>query len=150
MNDKEAAYILFKEGVPQGEIAKVLNRSEVTISRWKKKGEWDKKAADELMMMETISDGILDLVRYQLKQLKLLKEKYLEEGGIRLIAKGDIDGIRDLYNMVKGKETDFTTLVRIVRQINDFMKNNNPDLARQVAPVLNAFLNEKRGGNHES
>ena len=102
------------------------------------------------MMMETISDGILDLVRYQLKQLKSLKEKYLEEGGIRLIAKGDIDGIRDLYNMVKGKETDFTTLVRIVRQINDFMKNNNPDLARQVAPVLNAFLNEKRGGSHES
>ena len=43
MNDKEAAYILFKEGVPQQEIARILQRSEQTITRWKKDGAWDQK-----------------------------------------------------------------------------------------------------------
>lgn len=146
MDDKNAAYILYKEGLTQGEIAKLLDRSEVTISRWKKSGKWDKKATEELMAMETIQDSITDLVKYQLNTLQRIRDKYKDEGEPRLICKGDIDGVRDLYNMIKAKETDWTTLVRIVRQINDYLKNNSPDVARTVAPWLNQFLNEKRGG----
>lgn len=146
MDDKNAAYILYKEGLSQGDIARLLGRSEVTISRWKKKENWDKKATDELMAMETIHDSITDLVRYQLNTLQRIRDKYQEEGEPRLISKGDIDGVRDLYNMIKAKETDWTTLVRIVRQINDYLKNNAPDVARSVAPWLNQFLNDKRGG----
>lgn len=146
MDDKNAAYILYKEGISQGEIANLLGRSEVTISRWKKVGKWDKKATEELMAMETIHDSITDLVKYQLNTLQRIRDKYKEEGEPRLICKGDIDGVRDLYNMIKAKETDWTTLVRIVRLINDFLKNNAPEVARVVAPLLNQFLNEKRGG----
>jgi len=63
-----------------------------------------------------------------------------------LIGKGDIDGVRDLYNMIKEKETDWTTTVRTVRLINKFLMDNCPELAREVAPRLNDFLNEQRGG----
>lgn len=146
MDDKNAAYILYKEGLSQGEIAKLLDRSEVTISRWKKKEDWDKRATDELMAMETIHDSITDLVKYQLNTLQRIRDKYKEEGEPRLICKGDIDGVRDLYNMIKAKETDWTTLVRIVRMINDYLKSNAPDVARAAAPLLNQFLNDKRGG----
>lgn len=146
MDDKNAAYILYKEGVSQGEIAQLLGRSEMTISRWKKKGSWDKRANEEMMAMETINDSITDLVRYQLNTLKRIRDKYQDEGEPRLISKGDIDGVRDLYNMIKAKETDWTTLVRIVRLINEYLKNNAPDVARTVAPWLNQFLNDKRGG----
>ena len=146
MDDKNAAYILYKEGLSQGDIARLLGRSEVTISRWKKKDKWDERATDELMTMETIHDSITDLVKYQLNTLQRIRDKYKEEGEPRLICKGDIDGVRDLYNMIKAKETDWTTLVRIVRLINDYLKNNAPDVARSVAPLLNQFLNDKRGG----
>ena len=150
MNDKEAAYILFKEGVPQQEIARILQRSEQTITRWKKDGEWDQKATEDLMATQTIHEDTRDLVRYQLATLRKLKEQYMKaekEGGEpRLISKGDIDGARDLFNMIKVKEADWTTLVRTVRLINKFMKDNYPVLARDVAPAMNDFLNEQRGG----
>lgn len=98
------------------------------------------------MAMETIQDNITDLVKYQLNTLQRIRDKYKDEGDPRLISKGDIDGVRDLYNMIKAKDTDWTTLVRTVRQINDYLKSNAPDVARTVAPWLNRFLNEKRGG----
>lgn len=149
MNDKEAAYILFKEGVSGQEIARILNRSEQTVSRWKKEGAWEKKATEDMMVMQTIHEDIRDLVRYQLEQLRKLKGKYLKEesadGEPRLIGKGDIDGVRDLYNMIKSKETDWTTTVRIVRLVNKYLKDNSPALARDVAPILNDFLQEQKG-----
>ena len=97
MNDKEAAYILFKEGVAQQDIARILGRSEQTITRWKKDGAWDQKATEDLMAMQTIHEDTRDLVRYQLATLRKLKEQYItaeKEGGEpRLISKGDIDGL---------------------------------------------------------
>lgn len=146
MDDKTAAYILYKEGVAQGDIAKLLDRSEVTISRWKKRERWDERSADEMMAMQTIHDSITDLVRYQLQTLNRIKEEYVDSNQPRLISKGDIDGVRDLYNMIKSQETDWTTQVRIVRHINNYLKSNAPDLAPKVAPLLNQFLSEQRGG----
>lgn len=150
MNEKNAAFILFKEGVSQQDIAVILQRSEQTITRWKKEGNWEQKAAEDLLNMETIHEDTRELVQYQLHTLKRLKDTYLEaeQNGSdpKLIGKGDIDGLRDLYNIIKHKETDWTTIVRIVRLINKYMKDNYPELARQVAPVLNEFLNEQRGG----
>lgn len=149
MTDKEAAYILFKEGVAGLEIARILGRSEQTVSKWKKDGIWDQKAAEDLMAERTIQEDTRDLVLYQLATLRKIKEKYAKEESEgaepRLIGKGDVDGIRDLFNMIKVKEADWTTLIRIVRQINKFLKDNYPVLARDVAPALNDFLNEQKG-----
>lgn len=150
MDDRYIAYILFKEGVSGQEIARIMKRSEQTISRWKRDGDWDQKATEDLMAMQTIHEDIRDLVRYQLVQLRKLKDQYIKDetdgGDPKLISKGDIDGVRDLYNMIKEKETDWTTLVRTVRKINKYLKDNHPELAREVAPALNDFLNEERGG----
>lgn len=150
MDDRYIAYILFKEGVSGQEIARIMKRSEQTISRWKRDGDWEQKATEDLMAMQTIHEDIRDLVRYQLVQLRKLKDQYIKAetdgGNPKLISKGDIDGVRDLYNMIKEKETDWTTLVRTVRKINKYLKDNHPELAREVAPALNDFLNEERGG----
>lgn len=150
MDDRYIAYILFKEGVSGQEIARIMKRSEQTISRWKRDGDWEQKATEDLMAMQTIHEDIRDLVRYQLVQLRKLKDQYIKAetdgGDPKLISKGDIDGVRDLYNMIKEKETDWTTLVRTVRKINKYLKDNHPELAREMAPALNDFLNEERGG----
>ena len=150
MDDRYIAYILFKEGVSGQEIARIMKRSEQTISRWKRDGDWEQKATEDMMAMQTIHEDIRDLVRYQLVQLRKLKDQYIKAetdgGDPKLISKGDIDGVRDLYNMIKEKETDWTTLVRTVRKINKYLKDNHPELAREMAPALNDFLNEERGG----
>lgn len=148
MDKKSAAYILFREGYKQGDIAKLLGVSEQAISRWKKNTEWEKKAAADLMVQETIQDDITQLVLYQLSALKKIRDEKEKSGdGPILISKGEIDGVRDLYNMIKPKETDFAQYVRFVRLLTEYLKNNTPELARQVAPFLNEFLNEVRGGN---
>lgn len=148
MDDKYIAYVLYKEGVSGQDIARITGKSEQTVSRWKKEGEWEKKATDDLMAMQTIHEDIRDLVRYQLVQLKRLKEDYAsaetEDGKPRLISKGDIDGVRDLYNMIREKETDWTLLVRTVRKINKYLKENSPETAKAAAPLLNDFLNGER------
>ena len=151
MDDKYIAYVLYKEGVSGQDIARITGKSEQTVSRWKRDGEWEKKATDDLMAMQTIHEDIRDLVRYQLVQLKKLKETYAvseaEDGKVHLIAKGDIDGVRDLYNMIREKETDWTLLVRTVRKINKYLKDNHPEVAKEVAPLLNDFLNEERSAS---
>lgn len=150
MESKEVAYILFREGVPGQDIAKILGRSEQTVSRWKKEGEWDRKMADDVTAMQTIHDDTRELVIYQLATLRKLKEKYVEaeRNGAepKLISKGDIDGARDLYNMIREKEADFTTVVRIIRKVNAFFKANYPALAKDAVGPLNEFLQEERGG----
>lgn len=78
MDDKYIAYILFKEGISGQEIARIMKRSEQTISRWKKNGAWEQKATEDLMAMQTIHEDIRDLVRYQLLQLRKLKEQYIK------------------------------------------------------------------------
>ena len=107
MNEREAAYLLFREGVSGQEIAKILNRSEQTVSRWKREGQWEKQATEDLMAMQTIHENIRDLVHYQLIQLRKLKSKYereeADDGTPRLIGKGDIDGVRDWLSMAVTK-----------------------------------------------
>ena len=46
--------------------------------------------------------------------------------------------------MIREKETDWTLLVRTVRKVNKYLKDNHPELAKEVAPLLNDFLNEER------
>ena len=78
MDDKYIAYILFKEGISGQEIARIMKRSEQTISIWKKNGAWEQKATEDLMAMQTIHEDIRDLVRYQLLQLRKLKDQYIK------------------------------------------------------------------------
>lgn len=40
MDDKYIAYVLFKEGVSGQDIARITGKSEQTVSRWKRDGEW--------------------------------------------------------------------------------------------------------------
>ena len=62
MDDRYIAYILFKEGVSGQEIARIMKRSEQTISRWKRDGDWEQKATEDLMAMPNARE-FYELVR---------------------------------------------------------------------------------------
>ncbi len=144
MTDQELGYILYKGGVPQKDISKILQKSEVTIVRWKKIGEWDTRHAKEELAKTTAFDNAMELLNYQLAALKKTKEKYESEGGTKLISKGDLDGIRDLFNVVKDKQLEWTTVVKIIRELNKYLVDTNAQLAADAAQALDDFLIYKR------
>lgn len=148
MGDKETAYILFRDGVPQNEIARIYNKTEQTIVKWKKDGDWENRATREQMATASVQEDAGELLRYQLQTLKTIKERYkqAEKDGEapRLISKGDLDGIRDLFNITKVKELEFTQYVRMVRELLKFMKDENLALAQACGDLFDEFLNTKR------
>lgn len=147
--DQESAYILFKEGVPQNEIARIFRKTEQTISRWKKDEKWEKRLLDDQMNERTAQEDAGELLRYQLRTLKKIKNELEEEevkpgGKPQLLSKGHIDGIRDLFNVTKQKEIEWTQYVKIGRELMRFVKENDLTLAQALVPVLDDFLNFKR------
>lgn len=148
MNEQESAYILFKEGVPVAEIAGIFKKTRQTISRWKKDGKWDDRMAGDQLNERTAQEDAGELLRYQLRTLKKIKTK-LEEAEAsgeepQLLSKGHIDGIRDLFNVTKQKEIEWTQYVKIGRELLKFVKDDDLSLAQSLAPVLDDFLNFKR------
>lgn len=146
--DQESAYILFKEGVPQNEIARIFRKTEQTITRWKKNEKWDKRLLDDQMNERTAQEDAGELLRYQLQTLKKIKNKYVkteEEGGEpQLLSKGHIDGVRDLFNVTKQKEIEWMGYVKTGREFMKFVKENDLPLAQALAPIMDDFLNYKR------
>ena len=140
MTDQDLAFILYKDDVPQKDIAKAFGKSEQTILRWKKEGDWERKRTEQELAKHSAQEDAQELLNYQLRALKKIKQQYEKEGGTQLIAKGDIDGIRDLFNCVKGKQIEWTILVKTVRRINRFLKDTYPALAVQVAQPFDEFL----------
>lgn len=148
MTDKEVAYALFKDGTPQNEIARYFDKTEQTITRWKKEGDWERRATEEELSARTAQEDAGELLRYQLRALKRIKELYeaAEQNGEKpkLLSKGDLDGIRDLFNVTKQKEIEWTMYVRVVREINKYLTEQHITLAQQTAGPLDDFLNYKR------
>lgn len=148
MTDKEVAYTLFKDGTPQNEIARYFGKTEQTITKWKKEGSWEQRATEEELSARTAQEDAGELLRYQLRALKRIKEQYEKDEkdgeAPRLLSKGDLDGIRDLFNVTKQKEVEWTTYVRIVREINKFLRDEYLSLAQQMTGPLDEFLNFKR------
>lgn len=148
MTDKEVAYTLFKDSTPQNEIARYFGKTEQTITKWKKEGNWEQRATEEELSARTAQEDAGELLRYQLRALKRIKEQYEkdEKNGEspRLLSKGDLDGIRDLFNVTKQKEVEWTTYVRIVREINKYLRDEYLSLAQQMTGPLDEFLNFKR------
>lgn len=148
MTDQQTAFILYREDVPQKEIARILNRSEQTITKWKQTGNWDQQIAEEALSEQTIQEEARDLLRYQLRTLKRIKETNQSEadkdGKPRLIGKGSIDAIRDLFNITKTKEVEWALYVRVIRELFKFLKDVNLPLAQQTGDYLDDFLNSKR------
>lgn len=153
MESKEAARILFNDGSTQKDIASMLNISEKTISDWAKKGNWDKKRSESNLKKQTSEEGVWELINYQLKVLKLIKEKHevelenctdLKEIKAKLIDRGDIDALQKLFTTIKGKEMEWSQRVKVIREFTEYLEGEDTKLAQSVVPLANQYLNEKR------
>jgi len=144
MEDQELAYILFRDGVSQKQIASVFKRSEVTIVRWKKEGDWERRKIESTTAMRTAQEDVQEILNYQLATLKKIKDGFATLEKPTLIGKSAIDSIRDLYNCAKEKQIEWTQYVRVVREINRYLAEVDMSVAQKVVQHLDDFLNYKR------
>lgn len=148
ISDKEAAFILFREDVPQNEIAKILGKTEKTISRWKKDDGWEEKLVKSTLEKQTTEEDIREILNYQLHVLKVMKDSRLEEHArgqdLKLLSKGDIDSVRDLFNCLKVKEVEWNVYVKVTRELLKYLRGINLSLSQELADLADDFLNLKR------
>jgi transposase len=153
MDIKEAGYKLFLSGASQRDIARILDISENTVSKYAHLGEWEKKRTDSLLFKETAAEGVQHLILYNLKILNLIREKQeqddldtldVKELQSKLTNKGDIDALQKLFSSIKGKELEWGDMVRLFRLFLDELKNTNLKIAKEIQPYIDVFLNNAR------
>jgi predicted transcriptional regulator len=151
---KEAAVgILFNQGIEQKEIAKLLKISEVTISRYVTKNGLKKKRLIHSVRRETSEENALTALMHQSTVVRRMAElaaesmtdtMSMEDLKAALLPKGEIDALQKLFTTVKGKEMEWSGIVRVMREFMNYLKDENMEVAQSCADYTDAFINEKR------
>lgn len=151
---KEAAVgLLYKEGIEQKEIARLLKISEVTVSRYVQKGGLKRKRLNHSVRRETSEENALTALMHQSTVIRRMSELLasgmkedmtIDELKAALIPKGELDALQKLFTTVKGKELDWSYIVRIMREFMNFLKDKDMEIAQDVADYADEFINEKR------
>lgn len=154
MDLKDGAKILFQTGITQKEIAQILGKTEKTIGVWVKTGNWDKKRTEYSLQRETAEEKVWSLINYQLKvidKIKSIQEKELDNNDLTvkelqalLVSKGDIDALQKLFTTIKGKELEWTQVVKVIRDFTEYLEKNNFGMAQEVINSAQDFINERR------
>lgn len=149
--DKEkAGFELYNADWSQKDIARILDVSEKTVVNWKQKNRWEEKRAKRNMAEEISEDGIWELINYQITALRMKKNKFEEQlasGEIKdlpVLDKGDVDALQKMWTTVKGKQLEWSTIVRIIRDFVGNISEKDNDLARALLNHTDDYLNFKR------
>lgn len=153
INKKAAAEILFKEGIEQGSIARILGLSEVTISKYVTQGNWRQKRVEHSIRRNTAEEDTLTALAHQSRVIRMISDKLAatvnedmapEDLSRCLIPRGDIDALQKLFTSVKGKEIEWSSIVKILREFSTWMKEEELKLAQSIVPYIDVYLNQKR------
>lgn len=147
--DKEAALELYLKEWSLTKIAKVLNLSESTIIRWKKKHNWEQTKLDQSSLMRDSTHSIWTLINYQNKALNARIKEYekaVEDGNpYKVIERGDLDALQKLYSIVKKNDTDTITIIEISTELLEHVQSKDFKLAQKLEQHVTEFINIKRG-----
>lgn len=148
-----AIEILFNEGWEQKDIAKTLRLSEVTVSKYVTGNNLRKQRALQSLAKKTSEDNALMALEHQSTIIRLIAEKLkseladnpdMESLKAALIPKGEIDALQKLFTTIKGKEREWSDVVKIIREFTSWLKEVNIELAQDVVDHADEYLNEKR------
>lgn len=151
---REAAIaLLFKEGVEQKEIARILHISEKTVSKHVTTNGLKRKRLQHSLAKKTSEENALLALDHQSKVVAMMAEKLkqsmhndmtIEELRAALIPKGEIDALQKLFTTIKGKELDWSHIVRIMREFVTYVKDRDIQLAQELAEIVDDYINDKR------
>jgi hypothetical protein len=164
---RAAAKDLFMLGWDQQEIARAVNVSQTTMTKWATVGSWREERAKKYGMDETRSDRILNLIDYQIEVLENFSKEnranhaafkdflrtnpgdeptpqQIAEGRLQLLDKGHIDALSKLFATIKGKDMPWSNYVNMTRELIEFLSNRDNALAKSLVEHTDAFLMHKR------
>jgi IS30 family transposase len=153
LSKESAIEILFKEGVEQKDIARILKLSEVTISRHVKKNNLRAARSMQSIAKKTSEENALVALEHQSTIIKLIADKLraqladdptVEDLKAALIPKGEIDALQKLFTTIKGKELEWSAVVKIIREFTTFVKDRDMKLAHAIIDPADEYINEKR------
>lgn len=164
---RTAAKDLFMLGWDQQEIARAVNVSQTTMTKWATTGSWREERAKKYGMDETRPDKILSLIDYQIEVLDHFTKESLANhsaykdflranpgqeappelvaaGRLQLLDKGHIDALSKLFATIKGKDMPWSNYVNMTRELIEFLSGRDNDLAKELVTHTDAFLMHKR------
>ncbi len=154
MTDKVAAIkILYTAGWQQNDIARILKLTEKTVSKHVRDNNMKQKRTEIGINRQTSEENALSALAHQTRIIRLISDKLaeqvtpdltVEELSKLLIPKGEIDAVQKLFTTVKGKELDWSAMVQILRNFMGFLKESNVELAQELIPHVDDYINEKR------
>lgn len=153
LTKNSAIEALFKEGWDQKDIARVLKISEVTVSRHAKKNELRKKRAMQSIARQTSEENSLIALEHQSTIIRMIAEKLksglpenpeMDDLKAALLPKGEIDALQKLFTTIKGRELEWSAVVKIIREFTTWLKEVDQKLAQDIIDHADDYINEKR------
>lgn len=153
MEKQDAAFIMYANDMELKTISSVLSIPYDTLTKWSSKYGWKKKKTQQAIRDETNQDRILMSVSFQLKimaKIIEIREAELEntttvEGLEKLMFdKGSLDAFQKLYSTIKSKDISWDQIVKSTRELLEFVEKEDFNLAKELQPYANQWLNEKR------
>lgn len=144
MQKQQAAQLLYMDGAKGEDIARMLSLSPHTVSSWVTEGNWKAKRLTARMFEQTSTDHIQQLIEYELRCLVRDKDRLEQEGNFVHLPKGIGDNLTKLYGIIKTKELGYDAYIKVSRQLMQYVSDADSELAKQVLPHGDAFLNDVR------
>jgi len=144
---------LFTAGWEQKDIARVLKLSEVTVSRYVTKNGMRKNRVMQSLARKTSEENALIALEHQSTIIRMIGEKLraelsenptMEDLKAALIPKGEIDALQKLFTTIKGKEQEWSSVVKIIREFTAWLKEVDMEVAQDVVDHADDYINEKR------
>lgn len=144
---------LFNAGWEQKDIARILKYSEVTVSRYAKKHNLRKKRSLQSLAKRTSEENALVALEHQSTVIRLIAEKLkaglqdnptIDNLKAALIPKGEIDALQKLFTTIKGKELEWSSVVKIIREFSTYVKDRDLELAQEIIDHADDYINDKR------
>lgn len=146
MEKKEAAYILYREGLTQDAIASMLGVSRRSVGLWKKRHDWEDRRRRETLRENNTTDMVWNLYQHNLEVLSKRVEKWKEEGLDEMVSNADVAALQKFYAQVKDRSIMWHTYVRVMRELKAHIASHDMALAKKLedSHLLDDFLNLKR------
>lgn len=153
--DKQEARQLFMMGWEQTRIAKVIGRTEQTINKWCKDGQWYMQRDLNRSKFQGSKDLITQLLHHQLDVLHRIAHKKkleleatenptIEELEKLLINSKEADLVAKFFAQIRDQENHWDKLVSFAADLVDFLQSKDLELAKNVLPLIDAYVKSKR------
>jgi predicted transcriptional regulator len=142
---KDNAFDLFlNHGFSKTKIAKIVGKSVQTISAWAEEDKWDETRERNQKIEKNMKARIYRLIDHSLQVFEQEIERQVEEGILKHLDKGHIDGLSKLLAGIKAKEISFGNAVKLLTDFIAYVNAQESHLAKTIIPFVDGFIGELR------